>query len=649
MDACDGMDYINSAMRIPACCILLLLVPVASWSQEISVPAPIVEQRVSSTAGHIWRHPAEAYPPSLNRWFRSLPPPLQYSEVRFQTGDDVRWAQPEWDDRDWQTIGFWDLPARAGIHWIRFRVRMGNNAEGRLPSGVMMSTVVAYEVFWDGVLIGNSGVPGMDRETEVPGRVDQWFSVPAALLGPGEHVIAIRSSSYLCGFPSAKSGFRFLVDSPAILQGKAVREAIVPTIAAGALFMVGMASFIMWLLAARRGALLILCAMCASIAAMQALHSIRWFFQYPADWHFPALFAMTWLVALQALCMIALVMAHFELPGRRWILGAMVPLFGLVSWISPQRVNLEGVNILIVGFTSSLACVIWAAWHKRRDAWPAVGGISVSLILLLIEKEDFRTNFFLKFLPAMVGLMASLALHLHAERRRAQAAQLAAARLELEMLKKNIQPHFLLNTLATIMETIEQEPKTAAALVEALASEFRILSRVAGEKLVPLTQEVDLCQAHLRVMSRRKCVTCSLVVKADDDRLRVPPAVFHTLVENGLTHLLPRHGRIDFSLRAERSAMGVRYTLIALGERQPSSGNAAAGTLSESPRRTEGTGLRYIKARLEESFTGMWTLHSGPVTEGWKTVIDIADTNSLSGARPRSSPIVSATPASDAV
>src|SRR5262249_30663935 len=156
---------------------------------------------------------------------------------------------------------------------------------------------------------------------------------------------------------------------------------------------------------------------------------------------------------------------------------------------------------------------------------------------------DFRVNFFPKFLPATLGLMASLAMHLHDERKRAQAAKLAAARLELELLKKNIQPHFLLNTLATILETIEQEPKTAAALVEALAGEFRILSRVAGEKLIPLGQELELCRAHLRVMSLRRGVTCAIAAAGVDERALVPPALFHTLVENGLTHLLPRDGK----------------------------------------------------------------------------------------------------------
>ena len=36
----------------------------------------------------------------------------------------------------------------------------------------------------------------------------------------------------------------------------------------------------------------------------------------------------------------------------------------------------------------------------------------------------------------------------------------------------------------------------------------------------------------------------------------------------------------------------------------------------------EGTGLRYIKARLEESFPGRWTLSGGPVPEGWRTEIE---------------------------
>jgi LytS/YehU family sensor histidine kinase len=136
---------------------------------------------------------------------------------------------------------------------------------------------------------------------------------------------------------------------------------------------------------------------------------------------------------------------------------------------------------------------------------------------------------------------------------------------------------------------------------------------VAGEKLIPLGQELELCRAHLRVMSLRQGVMCTLASDGIDERAPVPPAIFHTLIENGLTHLQPRDGRQEFELRGEQHGSGVSYTLIARGR-------AFGARRSDTPAR-EGTGLRYIKARLEESFTGRWTMDGGPVDEGWKTVI----------------------------
>jgi hypothetical protein len=592
----------------------LLLSALVGLHFAAALPLGAAEAGALPAPERTWRHPAETYHSSVQRWFADLPPQLQYSDVLFQSGDDVRWAQPKWDDSRWAVADFWDLPARSGIHWMRFRVRMGEHGEERIPGGVMTSTVIAYELFWDGFLLGNSGVPAMTREAEIPGRVDNWLSIPAHLLGPGEHVVAIRCSSYRCGFPAAKSGLRFIIDDPAVLQEKAAREAIGPTLAAGALFMVGIAALIMWLLAARQPALLLLAAMCAAIAGMQTLHAVRWIFHYPADWHYPALLVMKGLAALQALFLAAFVVVHFAVPGRWRLAIGLAASFVLITWLSPARLNIEGVYLLLAGAVLSLGCAAWAAWHGRRDAWPSVIGISATTVLLLLGREDFRTNFFLKFLPAMLGLMSSLALHLHNERRRADAARLAAARLELELLKKNIQPHFLLNTLATILETIEQEPKTAAALVEALAGEFRILSRVAGEKLIPLAQEVELCRAHLSVMSLRRGVQCSLITTNVDEHATVPPALFHTLVENGLTHLAPREGRLEFVLRGEQSASATRYILLARGERSAAERSAPV---------REGTGLRYIKARLAESFGHRWSVAGGPVPDGWETIIEI--------------------------
>lgn len=570
-------------------------------------PAPAIRK---------WSHPAREYSRTVRRWFVQLPPDLEYSELRRKEGDDPRWAQPAWDDTDWAVTGFWDLRARSGIEWVRFRVRMGDDGRIGLPGGIMMSTVRSYDIFWDGVKLGNNGVPGMNRETEEVGRVDEWFWIPAGLRGPGEHVVAIRTSSYRVGFPAATSGFRFLVDASAKLQGLVLREAFVPTLAAGALCMVALATFILWLLAARRATLLLLGGVCLSGAGMQALQAFRWFFPYPADWHYPVLTTMVVLVGVQGMLMVAFVIEHFAVPRRRLLLGGLVAVLLLVSWLSPERLNLEGVWILGAGMVVSLACAGWAAGRRRRGAWPVAIGVAASAILLLLEAEDFRASFFLKFLPALLGLIAALAVELHDERRRAQAAQLASARLELELLKKNLQPHFLLNTLAALTEIVEQEPRRAVKLIEDLADEFRTVARVSAEKLIPLGQELELCRAHLRVMSVRTGRTWRLDAPGVDERVPVPPAVWLTLIENGFAHQRVTGATAEYVLRMERPprTAAVRYTFLSPGEVQ-----------TDAARPSGGTGLRYVQARLEESFPGRWTLRGERVAEGWQTVIEITD------------------------
>jgi LytS/YehU family sensor histidine kinase len=235
------------------------------------------------------------------------------------------------------------------------------------------------------------------------------------------------------------------------------------------------------------------------------------------------------------------------------------------------------------------------------------------LVLVRSDRRDFLDpSFFVIFGVLMLVVFASLGLQLQAARRRSQEAVLNAARLQTELLKKNIQPHFLMNTLTTVMEVVEQDPKTAVQLIDALAGEFRILARVAGEKLIPLGQELELCRAHLEIMSLRRGVAATLEVYDADQTSPVPPALFHTLIEGGLTHQIPRDGRLRFTLDAAYQPGWARYALVVHGGNPP----ATVPPL-------DGTGYRYVKARLEESYPGRWTFHAGPVEAGWQSVIEI--------------------------
>ena len=166
-----------------------------------------------------------------------------------------------------------------------------------------------------------------------------------------------------------------------------------------------------------------------------------------------------------------------------------------------------------------------------------------------------------------------------------------------------------MNTLTALSEWIEQEPAVAVSMIESISEEFRILARISDRTLIELGDELDLCRTHVEIMSRRRGRDYDLIVEGVDAHDLVPPAIFHTLVENAITHDDSKRARVALSLRATHEGSRVRYVF-------------------ESPcdhRETdwvEGTGMRYVRARLQESFGADWSLSAGPADGVWRTEIE---------------------------
>ena len=572
--------------------------------------------------------------------------PAPVVELRLKHGDDPRWAAPNWDDHDWEReerpagLVTADLPTRTGVFWVRFHLARSaahlrrpvvepfvwpQDEPGSPINSLFVAAVFAYELYWDGTLIGRSGVVGATRETEVAGPIDNLMQIPDALLGPGDHTVALRLSDYHYNFRQSRTAMYLAFENYTDRLRFETRLPITPLVGmAGALLMAAFCAALYWIID-RRPELLWCGGLSVAIAIYYGLIAWRWLHNDPYDWLWPRYLLITAMMTAISLLLTWLLLVQFAVPRRGWWLLGLMPLL-LAAWLGPYLYSDKATWQCRAMLVFALAIAGRAVWQRRTGARIVLAGVLIGLVGVRSSDRNFVTPVFLfSFGGLVLCLIAGLGAQAEADRRRAREAQLTAARLETELLKKNIQPHFLLNTLATIVEVIEEEPKTAVALIEALAGEFRILARVADEKLVPLGQELELCRAHLEVMSRRKAARCSLAVHGVDERALVPPALFHTLVENGLTHLLPRDGEQKFELHAERLAGQVRYTLVAWGQ-------AVEAARPEEETRREGTGLRYVKARLEESFPVRWTMAAGPVEGGWRTVIE------LGGPRPEGGP-----------
>jgi LytS/YehU family sensor histidine kinase len=264
----------------------------------------------------------------------------------------------------------------------------------------------------------------------------------------------------------------------------------------------------------------------------------------------------------------------------------------------------------------SAAAAGWAVWRRRTGARLTFTAASVGLVILRLDSsanQILGPSFLITFSLLVMSLLAAIGKQVQSARRAARAAELTSTRMEIELLKKNLQPHFLLNTLTALTEVVEQSPREAVKLIDDLAEELRSLSRMSAKKLIPLGQELELCRAHLRVMSLRTGKPWQLNAEDLDPASLVPPALFLTLIENGFTHQRIASTGGAFVLRRDNMpGNAMSFIFVSPGDIQDDPSRAAGGT-----------GLRYVKARLEESFPGRWSFRQGPTSAGWESVIEI--------------------------
>jgi sensor histidine kinase YesM len=132
-------------------------------------------------------------------------------------------------------------------------------------------------------------------------------------------------------------------------------------------------------------------------------------------------------------------------------------------------------------------------------------------------------------------------------------SQLAESRLNL--LRAQIEPHFLFNSLASVKRLYERDRSLGRALLGNLAAYLRLASRSSQRREVPLGDEVALARSFLGIFQVRMGARLKVTIDVprEHDAALVPPLAVGTLVENAIKHgLAPRASGGRLSLRARR-------------------------------------------------------------------------------------------------
>jgi len=124
------------------------------------------------------------------------------------------------------------------------------------------------------------------------------------------------------------------------------------------------------------------------------------------------------------------------------------------------------------------------------------------------------------------------------EKERKEEALSLAQTAELEMLRYQLNPHFLFNSLNSIRALVDENQKAAKSMITEL-SEFLRYSLIQKDvKLVPLSRELEAIKHYLSIEKKRfeEKLQIDYKVSIEAEKVKVLSFILHPLIENAVKH-----------------------------------------------------------------------------------------------------------------
>lgn len=220
-------------------------------------------------------------------------------------------------------------------------------------------------------------------------------------------------------------------------------------------------------------------------------------------------------------------------------------------------------------------------------------GASLSFTL---RPHFYQTTWFYAICVGLIALVGSAGYHFYRSYRDREqvAARLRAelAQAELQVLKMQLQPHFLFNTLHAISSLMHKDIDAADEMMARLGELLRYTLESIGSQEVELGQELEMLDHYLEIehirLSNRLTVRKS--VQPELYSALVPNLILQPIVENAIRHgIAPRPSGGCIDLNVQRVGENLQIVVCDDGP-------------GLADRSKEGVGFTNTRARLEQLY-----------------------------------------------
>jgi two-component system LytT family sensor kinase len=171
-------------------------------------------------------------------------------------------------------------------------------------------------------------------------------------------------------------------------------------------------------------------------------------------------------------------------------------------------------------------------------------------------------------------------------------AQLAKA--ELSVLRSQLNPHFLFNTLHAVSSLVERDPSGVRKMIARLSELLRMTLEGTPEHETTLDKELDMLRRYVEIMEIRYQGKLNVATQIEPEvrEALVPSMVLQPIVENAMKHGVDESkGAAKITIDARRQA---GYLVVRVIDTGPGPGRSKLAT--------GGVGLENTKARLRQLY-----------------------------------------------
>jgi two-component system, LytTR family, sensor kinase len=274
-------------------------------------------------------------------------------------------------------------------------------------------------------------------------------------------------------------------------------------------------------------------------------------------------------------------------------------------------------------FAILILLLIAAAWIPLTPADDTIAKIPrVSWhFLSILFWQSLAWNLWMYWV--IVGIFYGLDYYFGARDAKLRAAQLEGqlAKAELQVLKGQLQPHFLFNTLNLVSSLIHTDQATADDMIGDLGSLLRMsLESHAGQE-VTLAEEMKAVELYLNIQRLRFQDTLTVKIQVAPNTLEahLPHLILQPLVENAFRHGISKRvgqGLLKIESSKAGSNLKVRISDNGPGKRADTHANSN-GHIANA-----GIGLSNTRARLEKLYGARASLHCENLPDGFSVELE---------------------------